>query len=207
MSDLQDGFSKRNQGRGRPQRPGYVNQPAKPSGPKPPPSKDRRPAGWDKDIWHLTLLFEQYARADGIELKAGRPVIYMEIDDLVSRYKMRPEAFRQEVYGCGRRKLPADMAARCWYHWPPDKPAEQVARELDWVQKAEIIMAEFWSRIQNDMALDHLRQFWAEYGSACLEHWRSLRIIKSIDEQPRKPREIMRRRKPGDTMQADSKEG
>ena len=90
--------------------------------PKGPPSRDKCPAGWDADIWHLVLLFEQYARADDIELTAGRPVIYMEINDLVSRYGMRPQVFRQEVYGCERRKLGTDMAAHCWYHWPPGKP-------------------------------------------------------------------------------------
>ena len=207
MPDL-GGFSERGQNRRAAPSQGLQSRAAEQTTsvqrqPKGPPSRDRCPAGWDADIWHLVLLFEQYARADEIELTAGRPVIYMEINDLVSRYGMRPQVFRQEVHGCERRKLGTDMAAHCWYHWPPGKPAEQEARELTWVQKAEIILAEFWSRIQNEHAADHLRQYFAEYGQACLAHWRSLRIAKAIDEQPREPRQIMRRV----TMPADSEEG
>jgi hypothetical protein len=169
----------------------------------PPPSPDDCPQDWDADIWHLTLRFQQYARADGIELRPGRHMIYAEIEALVSRYTMRGRMYPQEVYGCERRHLGADMAARCWYHWPPDKPAEQVAGEIDWVQKVEIIMAEFWSRIWDDNAADGFRQHFAEYGRDAVRHWRSLRMVKAIDERPKQPRQIMRRAK----MAADSEEG
>lgn len=104
--------------------------------PKPPPDKDRCPAGWDSDTWHLVLLFEQYARADRIDLAAGRPVIYAELNDLVSRFALREHAkagkFHQEIHGCTRRELGEDLAARCWYHWPPhlDRVGEQEARDL-----------------------------------------------------------------------------
>lgn len=174
---------------------------------KPPPDRDRCPAGWDADIWHLALLFEQYARADKIELRAGRPVIYAEISALVDRYGMREGRYRHEIRGCARRELPKDMADRCWFHWPPQETARQEARALTWVEMAEVILAEFWSRIWDAHALDHLRQHFGEYGTAAVEHWNSLRIVASIEDQPREPRQPVRRQRPGDTMADASKEG
>lgn len=181
-------------------------------GRKGPPDKDRCPPGWDANLWHLTLRFEQYARADGIELRAGRPVIYAELASLVTngmREKAARGGYRQEVDGCTRRELAADMAARCWYHYPPGDPAKQVTTDLTWVQVAEVIMAEFWSRIQDEHALDRFRQHFREYGKAAVDHWRSLRVIRSIDDHaavaPRPP--IVRRKTASATMPGTSKEG
>jgi hypothetical protein len=162
-----------------------------------PPSRDRCPAGWDADIWHLTLLFEQYARADDIELRAGRPVIYMEIDDLVTRYTMRGREYPHEVYGCSARFFPKDLASHCCLHWPPNAPGDQAAGPLGWTQKVEVIMDEFWSRIWDDRAVDHFRQYFAEYGLMAVRHWANLRAAKEI-------RQI---RDDRDMMTADSKEG
>jgi len=178
----------------------------------PPPDVDGCPAGWDASLWYLTLLFEKYARADGITLRAGRPVIYAEIDALVTQWNMREKAakgqYKQEVTGCERRKLGHDMADRCWYHYPPGRSSRQEQhRVLAWPEVVEIIMAELWSRIMDEHALGYLRQFFAEYGLAMAKHWRSLRIAREIDEQPKVERPVMRRRNPSDTMTADSKEG
>lgn len=198
-----DGFSAKARNRRVPREGGYINQPNDAPARKGPYDKSRCPAGWDADLWHLALLFEQYARADGIELRASRPIIYAEIAEMVTQYNMRRQDFRQEVHGCERRMLGADVAARCWYHWPPDRPADQVAGQITWVQKVEIIMAELWSCVQDEHALDRFRQRFPEYGRAAAKHWRSLSMIRQIDERPKQPRPVMRRAK----MQADSEEG
>ena len=165
--------------------------------PLPVPDADACPAGWDEDIWHLVLLFEQYARADKIELRAGRPVIYMEIDGLVRRFGLRDVRLHPESYGCPRRLLGADMAARCWFHYPPHAPdRQQDYTEIGWVEVVEVIMAEFWAHIWDDRAVDYFGQYFSEYGAAMQKHWRSLRMVKQADE-------IVAR----GNMQAGSKEG
>lgn len=174
----------------------------------PPPTPDGCPPGWDEDVWALSLRFRAYARHDGIELAAGLPVIYAEIEALVTRWQMRERAasheYVQEVDGCTRRHLPADMADRCWYHWPPHQVHAQVARELTWQQMIAIIMAEFWSRIQDPYALSRLSQYFAEYGGEAVRHWRGLRAQRDIASQPRPERRIIR---PRGSMQDVSKEG
>lgn len=177
-----------------------------------PRDRNQCPAGWDAEVWHLTLLFEDYARADGIELRAGRPVIYAEINELVTRWNMREKSknriYVQQVHGCARRELGEDMAERCWYHWPPKAPAQQTQRALTWVEVVEILMAELWSRIMDPNALDHFRSHFAEYGMAMGEHWKSLRIKRAIANQPKDhARPIVRRRVPSGTIAGDSKEG
>lgn len=197
MSDL-GGFSERNRDRRMPRQPGYANQPTAPRQPKGPPGKDRCPAGWDEDIWSLALLFRQYARADGIELQQGPPVIYMEIDDLVTRYTMRGRTYPQEVYGCKARFFPTDLASHCWLHYPVSPPEDQKPGDLVWHQKVEVIMAEFWSRVWDARALDHFRQHFAEYGLMAVRHWENLRAVRAVDDRRRHERAM---------MTADSKEG
>ena len=178
----------------------------------PPPDPDACPKNWDDTLWGLVLLFERYARADNIELRTNRSRIYTTIDELVTQWNMREKSdngnYAQEVRGCARRELGEDMAERCWYHWPPHDPAGQTKRVLTWVEMVEVIMAELWSRVMNEHALEHFREHFAEYGMACTRHWRSLRIIGEIADQPRDHvRPVMRRRIPSGTMAADSKEG
>jgi hypothetical protein len=178
----------------------------------PPPSLDGCPPDWDADVWNLVLLFEEYARADDIRLRAGRPVIYAEIDGLVTQWNMREKSrsglYKQEVSGCTRRELSTGLAAHCWYHWPPGKTSRQEQlRVLTWVQVVEILMAELWSRVMDENALEHFRRYFAEYGLAMANHWKSLRIIREIASQPKQDRPVMRRRVPSGTMAVDSKEG
>lgn len=211
------GFSKRpDRDRQQSRQPVQASRPAAMVSAQParkgPPNRNQCPAGWDAEVWHLTLLFEQYADADGIQLRAGRPVIYAEINDLVTRWHMREKSQRrlygQEVQGCARRELADDVAARCWYHWPPKAPAQQTKRSVTWVEVVEIIMAELWSRVMDPNALDHFRQHFAEYGLGMANHWKSLRIQREIASQPRDHvRPIVRRRVPSGTMAGDSKEG
>lgn len=149
----------------------------------PVPDPDACPDKWDADIWRLTLLFQQYARADKIELRASRRFIYMEIDDLVTRYTMRGRTYPQEVYGCKGRFIPEDMANHCWLHHPVRPPEDQKPGDLAWQQKVEVIMAEFWSRIWDEHALDHFRQHFAEYGLIAVRHWDNLRAARSADDR------------------------
>lgn len=175
---------------------------------KSPPDRDRCPAGYDADVWHLALRFRQYAQDDKIELVAGLPVVYAELDDIIGRYGMRQKGYDQEVYGCDRRNLPDDYARRCWYHFPPGAPGQQVTRAITWTEMTEIIMAEFWSRIQDEHAAARFREHFVEYGMAAIRHWKSLRISKAIDEQPKDhARAVLRRRIGSGRMQSDSKEG
>lgn len=205
MPDL-GGFSGRD--RGRPSRPGYVNEAPGPRPAKAPPDRDRCPAGWDASLWHLTLRFEQYAAADGITLRAGRPVIYAELSDLVGRWHLRDKSFYQEVFACSRRIVAADRADHCWYHWPPQEPERQSAGELTWVEVVEIIMAEHWSRLQDGYALDAFRQNAHLYGRKMTDHWKSLRIKRAVASRPADgPHPVVRRRTPGDTIPVTSKEG
>ena len=183
-----------------------AGQPAEPPQqrqPKGPPSRDRCPAGWDADIWHLVLLFEQYARADEIELTAGRPVIYMEIDDLVSRYGCAAAGVPP---GGPRLRAPEARhrhGGALLVHWPraarrDRRPGADVGPEgRD--HHGRVLVPHPGRACRRTTCASIL----AEYGQACLEHWKSLRIAKAIDEQPREPRQIMRRV----TMPADSKEG
>ena len=206
MPDL-GGFSERGQNRGQPQprgcRTGRPSRPLVQRQPKGPPSRDRCPAGWDADIWHLVLRFEQYARADKIELTAGRPVIYMEITDLVSRYGMRAQdvppggarlrapAARHRHGGALLVPLAAREARR------PGGRADHLGPEgRDHHGRAVV---PHHGRVRRGPLPSVLRR--VRPGSG--KHWRSLRIVKSIDEQPKEPRRIMRRV----TMPADSKEG
>ena len=53
--------------------------------------RDRCPRGWDEDIWHLVLLFGQKAERDQVYLRAGRPVIYSELDHRISESKIRAQ--------------------------------------------------------------------------------------------------------------------
>jgi hypothetical protein len=172
------------------------------------PDRNRCPAGWDAELWHLTLLFEQYAHEDGIELRAGRPVIYAELAELVKRWHVKEKTYHQEITGCPRRELALDRADHCWYHWPPKAVEQQVARDLTWVEVVEIIMAEFWSRVQDEYALDQFRRDFRTYGLAMVKHWHSLRVKRSVAEsRVSVPRPVMRRRVPGGTMPGTSKEG
>lgn len=168
-----------------------------------PIDRNRCPAGWDENIWHLALLFEQSARADGIELRVGRPVIYAEINELVSRWHMRDKSFVQYADACTRRNLPDDQAAKCWYHTRTDVRH----RAITWVEMVEVIMAEFWSRIWDEHALDYFRQYFAEFGRAAVKHWASLSAIEAINARPKQPRAVMQRKMTGATMQGVSKEG
>jgi hypothetical protein len=212
------GFSKRperdrRQGSGiQAPRPAAPSVPAQPQQRRGPRDRNQCPAGWDAEVWHLTLRFEDYARADGIELRAGRPIIYSEINDLVTRWNMREKSrnriYVQEVTGCGRRELGEDIAERCWYHWPPKAPAQQTRRALTWVEVVEIIMAELWSRVMDENAVDHFRSHFAEYGLAMAQHWKSLRIKREIASRPQDAvRPIVRRRASSGTIAGDSKEG
>lgn len=77
--------------------------------PTPPPDRDRCPRGWDEDIWKLALLFESLADEQDIKLRAGRPVIYSELDHRIKNSGIRTmevpftaeemtEAVNQELY-------------------------------------------------------------------------------------------------------------
>jgi hypothetical protein len=171
-----------------------------------PVDPDAPPAGRDTDLWHLALLFRQGAQDADIELAKSLPVIYGEIDDLVTRYGIRRQTFHHEVHGCKRRELPYFLANRCWYHYPPTATSGHAASVITWVQMVEIIIAEFWSRIQDEHALDQFRQTFAEYGRAAVKHWNSLRVIKDIDSTPRAAPPPMRRRESSGTMTRATKE-
>lgn len=158
------------------------------------------PVGYEQDLWTLAIEFKKYAWKDKIELASDLPVIHDGLADLVSRHGIRKQTYRHEVRGCTKRLLPPVLAARCWYHWPPDDPGRQESGTLTWYQMVEVIMAEFWSRVQNEHALEHFRQFFAEYGQAALNHWNNLRVLKDTDGK-------MQRRAAEVTMQDVSKEG
>lgn len=192
----------------------------KPSGPAKPGNywksldPDKCPDGADADLWHLMLTFQQYAVKYGIELRAGRPVIYAEFKRLADTRKMRAASFTQETYKCrGRalvysrsRKPCFDLAEFCWMHWPPDDPDAQRPGRVTWAQKFEVIMAEFWSRLWDQYALDAFVQHFNEYGNAILKHWDSLRAIKAIDAQPKTDAPAWQRYKPGGTIADEHEE-
>ena len=184
--------------------PSSGNQEAPRPAPRGPVDKNRCPAGWDAQLWHLTLLFGQYARADGIELRAGRHFVYAEINDLVTHHGLRGKTYPHEVRGCARRELDHRLAARCWFHWPPGDPGSQRPGDINWVQMVEVIMAEFWSRVQDEYALDMFRQHFQEYGKAAMKHWHTLAVIRDAAPTPRR---IVRRVPTGATMTDASKEG
>lgn len=197
LSDVQDGGRPSNR---RPARQGgYQNQVTERQ--EQPerriPDKDRCPKGWDQDIWSLTLAFQQYALADRITLAAGRPIIYAELADLVASRDMRARAkagrYRQAVRICGKRKLDPTLADHCWLHHPPSG-GDKWDEYLTWYQMVEVIMAEFWSRIWDEYALDHFRRHFREYGQLAMDHWSNLRVAQRAEE-----RRAM--------MAADSKEG
>lgn len=165
--------------------------------------RDQCPVGWDTDLWHLTLLFDQAAQVDGIELRTGRALIYREIEHLVDQWHLRTKTFVQYADGCERRHLPDDQAAKCWFH----TRADVRQREITWVEMVEVIMAEFWSRIWNEHALDSFRQQFADYGRKAVQHWRSLSVVEAIDARPKTEPVVMRRRTSGATMPGGSKEG
>lgn len=178
----------------------------------PPPFPDRTPAqlarpehplqpagkrkGRDTDIWHLAELFRDDARASGIELRKGLPIICQEINALVELWKMREKTFIQFVDACERRHLPDDQAAKCWFHTRTDVRQ----RQITWVEMVEVIMAEFWSRIWDEHALDYFRQYFAEFGRRAVMHWGSLSAIEAINARPKQPREVMRRQPTDATM-------
>ena len=207
MSSLGD-FSKRPKTGDRGPRPDPVSRPVPaappaPSAPRPAFNRDRCPAGWDEGIWHLALLFEQYAHADGIELRVGRPVIYSDLMALDERYRVRHQRFVQVVTGCERRHLPKSRADRCVLHTREDV----TDRSITWIEMFEVIMAEFWSRYQDAHALDEFRQRFAEYGTMAVRHWQSLDVARAIDARPKPPRAIVQRKTAGATMPVGSKEG
>lgn len=164
---------------------------------KGPRDRDDCPPGWDATLWSLTLWFEQCARADDITLAAGRPVIYSELADLVERHDMRAKAdgkhYRQAVRGCARRNLSPSLAEKCWLHHPPTG-GDKWNEYLGWSEMVEVVMAEFWSRIWDQYALDHFRRHFVEYGRMAMDHWSNLRVAQRAEER----RAI---------MTADSKEG
>jgi hypothetical protein len=208
MGDL-DGFSKRSKAQTRsapPSQPPVQSAPGRvPAQPaaKQPFDRDRCPLGYDTDVWHLALLFEQYAHADQIELTTGRPVIYAEIFRLVERYRLRKQTFVQYAEACTRRKLPKSLAEHCWLH----TRTEVRHRAITWVEMVEVIMEEFWSCIQDAHALDWFRQKFPEYGTMAVKHWASLSAIETINARPVQERAVMRRRTSGATMPDVSKEG
>lgn len=203
-----DGFSRKERGQARPGSRPYVNQPAQATETRRPRRDEAQaPAGYDQDCWHLALLFRAGAQRDRIELAAKLPVICLEIDDLVTRYGIRGQTFRHVAEGCQHRETPYYLAIRCWYHYPPMALSGHESGVITWVQMVEIIIAEFWSRIQNEHALDYFRQSFGEYGQAAVRHWANLRVVNEIAARPHVRRGPMRRRQPAGTMQAASKEG
>jgi hypothetical protein len=201
VSKLQ-GFSKReNQDDRGPRQPMVSRRPEPMPRPDPQPAGKRQ--GRDTEIGHLAQLFQQYARADGIELRKGYPVICTEINDLVTRWHLREKHFEQYADACERRCLPDDQAAKCWYHTRTDVRH----RAITWVEMVEVIMAEFWSRIWDEHALDYFRQYFAEFGRAAVRHWASLSAVEAINARPKQPRAVMRRRMPDATMPDGIKEG
>ena len=144
-----------------------------------------RRRGRDTDIWHLAELFQQLARANKIELRKGLPVIATEINDLVNLWKMREKVYPHYYEACERRELPASQAAKCWYH--PRTDIRQ--RNITWVEMVEVIMAEFWSRIWDEYALDYFRQYFAEYGRKRRHALGILSAIEAINARPKQPRE------------------
>jgi hypothetical protein len=166
------------------------------------------PEGADPAVWDLALKFQQAAARDRIELAAGLPVIYMELNRIIDRYGIRDRTWHHDMFGCKHREDHPGLASRCWYHWPPYDPGKQEACVITWTQMIEVIFAEFWSRIHDAHALDQLRQSFAEYGEAALAHWFSCRVSRDISEQPPKPRvRRVRQERPAGTMADASKEG
>jgi len=180
---------------------------SRPAAPRQPFDRDRCPAGYDPDVWHLALRFEQSAKADGIELRAGRPVIYAEIDALVTHHGLRGKTYRHRADRCRKRFLSELLADHCWLHLPELERASRAEADITWAQMVEVIMREFWSRIWDEHALDHFRQHFQEYGQMALDHWRSLGIMQDIASQPPAPRVRRRRQEAGVIMADASKEG
>lgn len=179
-----------------------------PSAPRQPFDRDRCPAGYHPDVWHLALSFEQSAKANGIELRAGRPVIYSEIDALVTHHGLRGKTYRHRTALCKNIALHPALAAHCWLHLPELVRTGHGDSDITWVQMVEVIIREFWSRIWDEHALDHFRQHFQEYGQAALDHWRDLAITRDIASQPARPRVRRVRQEPlAGTMADASKEG
>lgn len=147
------------------------SQPARTGDRQPVPGKGPRR---DASVWHLAMRFQQYARADGIVLQAHLPILATAIGTLVDDYGLRDATVHQVATGCTRRELHKGLADRCWYHYPPDDPDGQSDGLVSWDQLVEVIMAEFWSRVWDEYALDHFREHFREYGLAALNHWASL---------------------------------
>jgi hypothetical protein len=163
-----------------------------------------KPKARDRDLWHLAERFYWHAQQDGIELAQSVPIVAHAIGELVTRFKLRERStFRQVTTGCSRQKLSPALADHCWYHYPPSAPNRQDDRLVTWWELVEVIIAEFWSRIQDENALDNFRQHFAEYGRACLKHWAYLAMAEQARKNPAPRQDRMARA----TMTDAAKEG
>lgn len=170
---------------------------------KPRREKGEAPKGYRQDIWSLAILFTERAYADGITLAHDLPVIYHQLKDLIEAHGIERQQFRHEIDGCARRTLHSKLAAHCWLHYPPLRPADQKTGTIGWVEMMEVIILEFWSHVEDEYALDYFRQRFVEIGQQAVSHWASLRQVRAIRENPKPVQPRMRRA----TMPDVSKEG
>lgn len=128
------------------------------------PDPRKCPAGWDTDLWHLTLVFEDRSHEDGIELAVHRPMIYSRLKEVVDdtgireTNHVRDEKLRLMFeYVQYLKKHDRGISFEVPGHWFTNAgPA--------WRQLIELMMVEFWSRYQNEYAMDVFCSRNGDYG-------------------------------------------
>lgn len=122
---------------------------------KQPPDTDKCPNGWDQDIWHLVLVFEQKAREDEIVLAHGRPLLYAKLKLALDKSRLAQEDC---PWTNTRLQLQFEFIAWCWWqgerpHMMHEVPVYPLAGPK-WRKVVELMLIEFWNYYHDDYAMD-----------------------------------------------------
>lgn len=132
---------------------------------KQPPDPDRCPSGWDENIWHLTLLFEQKAAEDEIQLAVRRPIIYSKL-----RKALETSGIPDIPVPYPDDKLQLAFEFLAWCNYTGERPHQLLEVPVytltgpRWRKVVELYMIEFWTRYWDEYALDSFCEIDGKFG-------------------------------------------
>ena len=138
----------------------------------------RVPDGYHPAYWHLALLFQDLAMADGISLRAGVPVVYAEMRRAFAWFGLEGGTRAYQERGDGTVELTFAQVYR-----------DGAGRPLTWQQAGEAIVQEFWTRQWDSGALECFCDpgVLTEVARAVFGRWHGQRITAELRSRAAHP--------------------
>lgn len=129
------------------------------------PDLNRCPSGWNQDIWHLVLVFEQKAQEDQIVLAHGRPLLYSKLKQALETSGLMD---MECPWTNTRLQLQFDFIKWCW--WMGERP--HMMHEVQvwplagpkWRRVVELMLVEFWNYFTDEYAMDEFTEINGRHG-------------------------------------------